>query len=42
VPDAHTAIFYEMAVILALATTVGIVGVLMKQPLLIAFRVQSQ
>lgn len=36
-PDAHPAIFYEMAVILALATTVGIVGVLLKQPLLIAF-----
>jgi Kef-type K+ transport system membrane component KefB len=37
VPDAHIAIFYEMAVILALTTTIGIVGVLMKQPLLIAF-----
>jgi len=37
VPDAHLAIFHEMAVILALATTVGIVGVLLKQPLLIAF-----
>jgi len=36
-PDAHLAIFHEMAIILALATTVGIVGVLLKQPLLIAF-----
>jgi hypothetical protein len=37
VPDAHLAIFQEMAVILTLATAVGIVGVLLKQPLLIAF-----
>jgi len=37
VPGAHLAIFQEMAVILALATTVGIVGALLKQPLLIAF-----
>jgi len=36
-PSDHIAVFYEMAVILALATTAGIVGVLLKQPLLIAF-----
>lgn len=36
-PEAHTAIFYEMAVIMSLAAAVGVVGVLLKQPLLIAF-----
>ncbi|MDP1582558.1 MAG: cation:proton antiporter [Bradyrhizobium sp.] len=36
-PGDHIAVFYEMAVILVIATTAGIVGVLLKQPLLIAF-----
>lgn len=36
-PGDHVAVFYEMAVILALATAAGIVGALMKQPLIIAF-----
>lgn len=36
-PSDHIATFYEMAVILSLATVAGIAGVLLKQPLLIAF-----
>lgn len=36
-PGDHIAVFYEMAVILAIASSAGIVGVLLKQPLLIAF-----
>lgn len=36
-PGDHIAVFYEMVVILAIARTAGIVGGLLKQPLLIAF-----
>jgi Kef-type K+ transport system membrane component KefB len=37
----HVAVFYEMAIILALASAAGIAGAFLKQPLLIAFIVSG-